>query len=138
METRYTSIAQTVRDGESAQVAMSNKRVLLVAQADAATGAAVSLTDPVQTYESNTPANLLNSTLVKTGAGTLARLSVGAAGTSITVTAYDNTAGSGTIIFGPYVLVAGASIALNSAFGTGLYILFSATTGTPNITVGYR
>lgn len=98
---------------------------------------AASLTNPAQTYISNSYVRLLDSALVKTGAGTLAGLHCGAAGTTITVTVYDNTAGSGTIIFS-VVLTAGLSVNLNAAFGTGLYVAFSATTGTPNLTVTYR
>lgn len=96
-----------------------------------------SVTDPAQIYVSNSYVRLLDSALVKSGAGTLAGLHCGAAGTTITVTVYDNTAGSGTIIYS-VVLTAGLSVPLNVAFGTGLYVAFSATTGTPNLTVTYR
>lgn len=81
---------------------------------------------------------LTDSGAVKSGAGVIDRIAVSAAGTSITINIYDNTAGSGTLIFGPYVLVAGASIPLGGAFGTGCYITFSATTGTPSLTAFYR
>jgi hypothetical protein len=94
-------------------------------------GAAVSWVD-------SSYARLTDSGLVKTGVGTIDRFAVSAAGSTITINIYDNTAGSGTLIFGPYVLVAGASIALGAAFGTGCYISFSATTGTPSMTVFYR
>lgn len=103
---------------------------------------ALSSTDPVETYSSCTPDNMTDSGLVKTGAGTFHGLVVGAPGTTITVTVYDNTSAAGTIIFGPYVLgAAGTSIEMPGGgftFATGLYVAFSATTGTPNISVGYR
>lgn len=102
---------------------------------------------PVEIYDSagaavswveSSYSRLTNSGLVKTGSGVIDRLAVSAAGTTITINIYDNTAGSGTVIFGPYVLVAGASIALGASFGTGCYVTFSATTGTPSLTVIYR
>jgi hypothetical protein len=103
---------------------------------------------PVEVFDSSgaaiswvdfTPVRLLDSAAVKSGTGALGGIIVGAAGTTISITVYDNTAASGTVIFGPYVLVAGASLQFGgAAFGTGLYVAFSATTGTPNITVLYR
>lgn len=81
---------------------------------------------------------LTNSGPVKSGAGVLDRIVVSAAGTTITINVYDNTAGSGTLIFGPYVLVAGVTLTLGTKFGTGCYITFSATTGTPSLTATYR
>lgn len=106
---------------------------------------------PVEIYDTDGAAvsfdypsyvNLTNSTLVKTGAGVFHGLVVGAPGTSITVTVYDNTAGSGTILYGPYVLgTAGTSIEMPGGgftFATGCYVSFSGTTDTPNISVGYR
>jgi hypothetical protein len=97
--------------------------------------------DPVTgaslTWESSY-VRLTDSGAVKSGAGVLDRIAVSAAGSTITINIYDNTAGSGTLIFGPYVLVAGASIAMGAAFGTGCYITFSATTGTPSLTAFYR
>lgn len=81
---------------------------------------------------------LTDSGAVKSGAGTIDRIAVSAAGSTITINVYDNTAGSGTLIFGPYVLVAGVTIHLGAAFGTGCYITFSATTGTPSLTAIYR
>lgn len=110
-----------------------------VVMVDPATGAAASTTDPVQVYVGNSYVRLLDTAAaIKAGAGTLAGFVVGAAGTSITVTVYDSLTAAGTVIFGPYVLVAGASLPINVAFGVGLSVGFSATTGTPNITVGYR
>lgn len=94
-------------------------------------GAAVSWVDP--SYQ-----RLTDSGSVKSGSGVLERIAVSAAGTTITINVYDNTAGSGTLIFGPYVLVAGVTIHLGAAFGTGCYITFSATTGTPSLTAVYR
>lgn len=81
---------------------------------------------------------LLDSGPVKVGAGVIDRIAVGAAGTTITINIYDSLTGSGTVIFGPYVLVAGASIELGGRFGTGCYITFSAATGTPNLTAFFR
>lgn len=82
-------------------------------------------------------ARLADSGLVKAGAGVLDEIAVSAAGTSITINVYDNTSGTGTLIFGPYVLVAGARLP-GGKFGTGCYITFSATTGTPSLTAYYR
>ncbi len=93
-------------------------------------------------WDASSSVTLTNSGLVKTGAGTFYGLVVGAPGTTITVTVYDNTAGSGTILYGPYVLgTAGTAINMPGdgiAAGTGIYVTFSATTGTPNATFVYR
>lgn len=97
-------------------------------------------TIPVRVFSANTPKRLLDDGLVKTGAGSVSGFTVGAAGTTITVSFYDGTSTGGTLFFGPYTLVAGAPIAFpgGAEFLVGLWVEFSATTGTPNITVFYR
>ena len=94
-------------------------------------------TEAVQTYEAWSYVRLTDSGQVKASAGTLKGLEVSAAGTAITINVYDNTAGSGTLIYGPRVLTVG-TISLPATFGTGCYITFSATTGTPSLTAFYR
>jgi hypothetical protein len=103
-----------------------------------ALAALLSSTDPVQVYGSNSYMRLLDSGQVKAGAGSFCGFAVGAAGTTISVTVYDSLTASGTVLFGPIVLTAGLDICKSWAFGTGLYVAFSATTGTPNLTVEYR
>lgn len=103
---------------------------------------ALTSTDPVQVFTSNSYTRLLDTqAAIKSGTGTFYGFTVSAAGTTITVNVYDSLTAAGTVIFGPYVLVAGAAITMPGgglAFGTGLSIGFSATTGTPSIVAAYR
>lgn len=118
-----------IRASTNAQEPLGDADGLKVKVIDTDSGAAVS-------WDSNY-VRLTDSGLVKSGPGVLDEIVVGAAGTTISITVYDNTAGSGTVMFGPYVLVAGARLP-GGKFGTGCYITFSGTTGTPNITALYR
>jgi hypothetical protein len=95
------------------------------------TGLPINLADPV-------PIRLLDSGPLKVGAGLLTSMSVGGPGTTITVNIYDSLAGSGTVIFGPVILLAGMEFNFGGGvtFGIGAYATFSATTGTPNVTFG--
>lgn len=80
---------------------------------------------------------------VKSGAGFLHAITISptdAAATAGTITAYDNTAESGGIIFTYYVPAAAlvpVTVILDVAFTTGLYIGFS-TTADVGVTVSYR
>lgn len=138
MDPRYTSVAQTVRDGDSAQLAMSNKRVLYVAQADPTTGGAVSLTDPVQTYQANSYVNITTktTTVVKASAGTLARLIVNKLGSADTIALYDNTAGSGTLV-GTFTSPGVGSYTIDALMGTGITVVTGGTTA-GDYTIIYR
>lgn len=138
MDAQYTSVAQTVRDGESANVAMSNKRVLLTAQADASTGAPVSLTDPVQTYQANSYINITTktTTVVKGSAGTLTRLIVNKLGSADTIALYDNTAGSGTLV-GTFTAPTVGSYTIDALMGTGITVVTGGTTA-GDYTIIYR
>lgn len=80
------------------------------------------------------------SALIKTGAGHVKRLIIGATNTATTVQVYDNTAGSGTII---HQAVYQATVAqdvweinLDLDFSTGLYV--KLTGGTPTVTIIYE
>lgn len=94
-------------------------------------------TAAVQVYDGWSYVRLTDSGQVKASAGTLKALEVSAAGTTITINVYDSTTGSGTLIYGPRVLTVG-TIPIPATFGTGCYITFSATTGTPSLTAFYR
>jgi hypothetical protein len=74
------------------------------------------------------------TTLVKTGAGFLHRIIVNG-GTTGTIIAYDNTAGSGAIIFSFDTTNAIGSYEFNCSFATGLTIVTSAAT---KLTAVYR
>lgn len=77
------------------------------------------------------------TTLVKTGAGQLHALNIWLAGaTGNTITVYDNTAASGTIIATISTPTIG-SFMLNASFATGLTIVTAGTTA-PNLTVTFR
>lgn len=78
------------------------------------------------------------TTVVKSGAGFLHSITINTKGTvASTVTVYDNTAGSGTVLAVIDSLTLSGTFALNVAFATGLTIV---TTGTaaPDLTVSYR
>lgn len=78
------------------------------------------------------------TTTVKSGAGTLHLVAVNTLGTvASTVTIYDNTAGSGTIIAIINSLTLSGSFTYDIAFSTGLTVV---TTGTaaPNVTVAWK
>jgi hypothetical protein len=103
-------------------------------------GAAVSMTNPVQTYQSNSYLNITTNTTttVKSGAGTLACIAVNTKGASSnTATIYDNTAGSGTLIGKIDTTTAVGVQCYNVAFGTGLTIVTATGTGA-DLTVSYR
>lgn len=138
MEVKYTSTAPTVRDGESAPAQMSAKAVMYVAQADPATGAPVSLTDPVQVYQSNSYVNITTktTTVVKASAGTIMRLMVNKLGTADTVAIYDNTAGSGTLV-GTFTSALVGSYTIDATMGTGITVVTGGTTA-GDYTIIYR
>lgn len=78
------------------------------------------------------------TTVVKSGAGVLNAVTVNTKGTvASTVTIYDNTAASGTVIATIDSLNLSGQFLFSVAFTTGLTVV---TTGTvaPNITVSYR
>lgn len=78
------------------------------------------------------------TTMVKSGAGVLHLINVGTLGTvASTVTIYDNTAGSGTVIGVINSLTLSGGFPYDVAFSTGLTIV---TTGTaaPDVTVSWR
>lgn len=78
------------------------------------------------------------TTTVKSGAGYLHGITVNSKGTiASTITIYDNTAGSGTVLGTIDSLNNAGTFTYDVAFATGLTVV---TTGTvaPNITVSYR
>lgn len=78
------------------------------------------------------------TTTVKSGAGDLHSITVNSKGTvASTITVYDNTAGSGTVIAVIDSLNLGGAFVFDIAFATGLTLV---TTGTvaPDVTVSYR
>jgi hypothetical protein len=78
------------------------------------------------------------TTTVKSGAGTLHAIVINTQGATDTITMYDNTAGSGTVIG---VINDGStsavSIPYDIAFATGLTLVVAGTTS-PDITVSYK
>jgi hypothetical protein len=59
---KYTATAQTVTDGEGAQVAITSKRALQVALVDPVTGAPASVTDEYETVAASQTAQVLGPT----------------------------------------------------------------------------
>lgn len=80
--------------------------------------------------------NTAGTTTIKAAPGFLHRIIVGKAGSSSTVTVYDNTSASGNII-AVMSTDAQASIEFNVEFLTGLTIVVAGTTA-PDVTVSYR
>lgn len=76
------------------------------------------------------------TTVVKSGSGFLHTLGINTIGTTSTVTVYDNTAGSGTVI-GIYSSVATACFTLDCKFTTGLTVV-TAGAAPANITVTWK
>lgn len=74
------------------------------------------------------------TTVVKSGSGVLRRVVVGGVGITSSVTLYDNTAGSGTVISAIASLLAGGHYEYNAAFATGLTVVVAAATP-PDVTV---
>lgn len=74
-----------------------------------------------------------DTTVVKTGAGTLHRLIV-TGGTAGTIVVYDNTAASGNIIASFASTAAASSYEFNVDFTVGLTVVTAAAT---NVTVSY-
>lgn len=106
-----------------------------------AAGNAVDYTTPVQTYGSNSFLNVVAgtaTTTVKSGAGSLIAVVINTKGASSnTLTIYDNTAGSGTVIAIIDTTAALVTLTYNVAFSTGLTLVSATGTGA-NYTAIYR
>lgn len=75
------------------------------------------------------------TTTIKSGAGFLHTITVGTVGATDTITVYDNTAGSGTVIAVINDATSG-TYTLDVGFITGLTIVIAGTTA-PDVTVAY-
>lgn len=96
-----------------------------------------SVNDSITTYPFGHAYNYISTattTVVKSSAGVLARIIVNG-GTTGTIIGYDNTAGSGTIIFSFDTTNALGVFGFDVAFTTGLTIVTSAAT---KVTIVYR
>ncbi len=72
--------------------------------------------------------NKVASALIKTGPGILHGVVLAAGSDAATLILYDNTAGSGTIICNLAAITGtSASVVLDVAFGTGLYMALTGT-----------
>lgn len=139
---QYSASPETLSDGE-----YSNQ------QCDATGNAKVTIAgklagedlinDVTKTEQRFIRTNVLADNLVKSGAGFLHSISFSqsdAAPTAGTITIYDNTAESGTILYQECfttTVFRGFSIIIDAAFSTGLYVGFS-TTADVNVGVSYR
>lgn len=94
------------------------------------TAAGEDVTNDVQKVETRGAAvNILTATTttVKSGPGHLNHL-IAVGGTMGNVTIYDNTAASGTVLFGPATPTAGGVIAADIEFSVGLTVVTAAAT----------
>jgi len=85
--------------------------------------------DVMKTETRGAAVNILTATTttVKTGAGHLNHL-IAVGGTMGNVTIYDNTAASGTVLFGPATPTAGGVIVADIEFAVGLTVVTAAAT----------
>ncbi len=90
-------------------------------------------------YTRVTPATTATTLGIKNGSGLLHGILIGTASTGGgTLTVYDNTAGSGTIITVIDTANQRGFIVLNCLFATGLTVVTSATTTAADLTAIYR
>ena len=80
--------------------------------------------------------NASGTTTLKSGAGRLGRVTVNNPGTGASITLYDNTSGSGTVIAAISGLSTIGSFIYDVQFSTGLTIVIAGTTP-PDVTVSY-
>jgi hypothetical protein len=85
--------------------------------------------DVVKTETRGAAVNILTATTttIKSAPGHVNRL-IAVGGTMGNVTIYDNTAASGTVLFGPATPTAGGTIVENIDFSTGLTVVTAAAT----------
>lgn len=141
MAGRYQSSPDTFTDGQTGPIKLSAKGIALTTAADA-NGNIIDVTLPVQTYQSNSFANITSGTTtnVKSGSGTLSKITINTLIAAATITIYDNTAASGTKI-GTITLqstITGSdpvTLTYDISFATGLTIV---TSGSTDLTVSYR
>jgi len=85
---------------------------------------------------SNLYKNIAASALVYTGSGKIHSISLAAAGDTATAILYDNTAGTGTVIWSlSAATLETESAVLDVAFGKGLYVALTGTT--PSFSISY-
>lgn len=77
------------------------------------------------------------SATIKSGAGVLHAVSINTLGIADTITLYDNTAGSGTVIAVINAALSQQSLKYDIAFTTGLTAVIAGSTA-PDITISYR
>jgi len=126
--------APTVNDlqHQAYTIASDGKAALVVSNPD---GSAVGAASTSSGYSYNHQS--ANGTVtIKSGAGTLHTVTINTAGTADTVTLYDSTTGTGTVI----AVIGSAteiSIIYDIAFSTGLTAVITGTTA-PDVTFSYK
>lgn len=123
---KYLETPTAYPDGSDVQVAVDTYGNVQTKMVDAGTGNAVALTG---TMSNMTGAE---TRVIKSGAGVLFVVSVGNPGTTQTLTLYDNTAASGTLI--ATIALANRDYAYGGNFSTGLTAVLS---GTADVTIVY-
>jgi hypothetical protein len=124
---KYQASPTAYPDGSDVQVATDQYGNVQTKMVDGGTGNAVSLTGSYLNMAAGA------TTTAKSGAGVLFAVIVNNPGTTITLTLYDNTAGSGTKI-ATIALAAGQNLQYGCNFGTGLTAVLS---GTADVTIVY-
>ncbi len=131
----YRTGGADLQVGQASTPSVNQEGILRIDQAYKLAGE--DLGNDVQKVEqrfSYTYISTATTTTVKSGAGFLHTVTVNG-GTAGTIIGYDNTAGSGTVVFSFDSTNALATYHFNVSFGTGLTIVTSAAT---KITVSYR
>jgi len=116
-----------IRASGNGQEPLADENGLKVKLTDASSGLAAPLTGSYANMAAGA------TTVIKSGAGVLFAVVVNNPGTTQTLTLYDNTAGSGTLI-GTIALLAGMNLQYGLNFGTGLTAVLS---GTADVTIVY-
>ena len=124
---KYSATPTAYPDGSDVQVAVDQYGNINTKMVDAGTGNAVALTGSYTNMAAGA------TTVIKSGAGILFAVIVNNPGTTQTLTLYDNTAASSTLI-GTISLVAGMNLQYGLNFGTGLTAVLS---GTADVTIVY-
>ena len=121
----YKVTPDTLTDGEHGEVQVDSQGN----QKTMAAGALAKSIDSIAAYPGGTTyTHLTASGQAASGAGVLAGIFVASASLTPTITVYDNTAGSGTIIINVFTPVAGTTYNfLSPRFSTGCYVVIGGT-----------
>lgn len=138
----YSSTPPTLSNGDKSPMALDQSGNIIVTLGTKIYGED-EINDVLKTEQRFSGVVVTSDTSVKSGSGFIHTLTFScndAAPTAGSIIVYDNTAGSGTIIYSETfdtTAFRGYSVMLDRTFGTGLYVDFT-TTADINVAVSYR